>query len=171
MRAAYERIRSADVRFVVRDGNRRMRGALVYEKPSVVRATLDVEDYGLVRVTSDGQTIEVADPDFPGGIERLPWTLQNARQSIAANLEVISLWDAPRQLSTGEGGNMTGSDLRIGESEMWKGKRWTILEEKSGFALYRYFIDPSTSLMWRTTATRPEGTVAYDGQIERLRVR
>jgi hypothetical protein len=98
------------------------------------------------------------------------WSLQNLRRAVGANLEVINLWDSERQLSTGDGGNMTGTDLSIGARERWMRRDWIVLEEKAGRTLFRYFIDPATALMWRTTATQNDGTIVYDAVIERLRV-
>ena len=130
-----------------------------------------MRDYGEVTVSSDGARVRVVDPMLSQPEERT-FTLQNLRRAVGANLEVISLWDWQRQLSTGDGGNMRGADLRIGTNEKWNGRSWTVLEESAGSnGRYRYFIDPKTSLIWRTVAVSPDGSSFYDGRIERLRVR
>jgi sugar lactone lactonase YvrE len=170
MRAAYQTIEAAAVRFNVLRAGRRIDGTLRYERPGTVTATLQVEEYGTVRVAADGQLIRVIDPQLAAP-EELTWSLQNLRTAVAANLEVISLWDSQRQLSTGEGGNMRGETLRLGKAEEWRGKRWIVLEERAGSDLYRYWVDPKTSLIHRTAASRHSGDLFYEGIVERLSVR
>ena len=169
MRSAYQSIRSAEMRFTTRSRFNQIDGSLEYRHPAIIHAVLKTRDHGVVRVVSDGTTITVEDPTQPAPESR-PWTLQDMRRAIAANLEVINLWDSERQLSTGAGGNMTGSNLSIGKRERWKGKEWLILEERAGANLFRYYIDPKTALQWRTVATQADGTVFYDAIIEKLRV-
>jgi hypothetical protein len=169
MRSAYQSIASADMRYAIKEPGRQIHGALKYRPPSSVDATLDVWDYGTVRVTSDGTTVRVEDPTQPK-TEETPWTLQSLRRAIGANLEVINLWDSQRQLSTGDGGNMRGEDLSIAPRERWNGRDWIILEEKAGQTTFRYFIHPTTAMMWRTVAVRRDGSVVYDATIDRLKL-
>ena len=170
MRAAYQDITTADVRFISSRGHSKMEGQLQYERPGTVEATLQLPEYGTVRVSSDGERIRVIDPELTAP-EELKWSVQNLRTAVAANLEVISLWDSQRQLSTGEGGNMRGDTLRLVQPETWNRKRWLVLEERAGGDLYRYYIDPATYLIHRTLATRSDGSTFYDGTIERISVR
>lgn len=169
MRASYQSVLSADVRSTIR-GRRKIEGTFRYVAPANVDATLDVSDYGRVTVRADETMIRVIDP-LLSAPEENPNTVQNLRRAVAANLEVISLWDSQRQLSTGEGGNMRGENLRIAEPETWGGRRWIVLEERAGTGSYRYFIDPKTAFIWRTVATSASGEVFYDGTIERLDTR
>ncbi|HEX6177731.1 MAG TPA: hypothetical protein VF057_05190, partial [Thermoanaerobaculia bacterium] len=143
-----------------------IRGTLRYTKPATVDATLDVAHIGRVLVTSDGNSVHAVEPNMPAHTTR--FTLDALRRAIAANLEVISLWDSARQLETAQGGNMAGPDLSIGKPQSWNGREWVILEEKAGNTLYRYFIDPQTSIIWRTLTTNADGTVTYDGQVTML---
>ncbi|MBK5259325.1 MAG: hypothetical protein JJE51_07010 [Thermoanaerobaculia bacterium] len=166
MRAAYESITSADIAFESRRGEQSLKGSFNYRSPSTIDATLDVERYGRVLVTSDGKTIRVTDPMLDAPEERA-WSVQNMRNAAGAGLEVISLWDWKRQLSTEPGANMRAADLSLGDPESWRGRRWIVLHEQAGGDLYRYFVDSRTYLMWRTVITR-EGTVVYDGAVLRL---
>lgn len=70
---------------------------------------------------------------------------------IPVNLEVMSLWDWKRQLSTDEGANMEESDIRIRKGVKWNGKEWWVLEETAhGQGVYvDYHIDPKTALIHR----------------------
>ena len=171
IRAAYQAIAAADLRFAVTGRRNTISGNLDYEAPGRVEATLSVVDYGKVTVSSDGTLVRVIDPMLTEPEER-SFTLQNLRRAVGANLEVISLWDSQRQLSTGGGGNMRGSDLSIAPNEKWNSRTWIVLEESAGSnGRYRYYIDPKTSLIWRTVAVSPDGSSFYDGRIERLNVR
>ena len=166
MRAAYRAIESAEMSFVRIGMHSEIKGALRYAKSATVDATLEVAKVGRVIVTSDGRSIRTVEPALPEHTTR--FTLDALRRAMAANLEVISLWDSARQLETAHGGNMAGPDLRIAERETWNGREWLILEEKAGETLYRYFIDPQSSLIWRTVTTNRDGAVIYDGRVEAL---
>ena len=170
MRTAYQSLAFANARFGIQGVHRSMRGVIEYTRPATLSAKLEIPHYGQVTVRADGQSIRVSDPLLPAP-EELPHDAQNLRAAIPANLEVISLWDWQRQLSTGDGGNMRGNDLRLVTSEQWNDRTWTVLEERTGDTLYRYFVDPETSLIWRTVVTNTEGMLSYDGRIEELHTR
>jgi hypothetical protein len=75
------------------------------------------------------------------------------------NLEVMCLWDWDRQLSRKRrSGNMFGSTFKV-TTEMWRGRPFTILEEtnKGQEVRVRYYLDPKTTMIWRTEVFRLEG--------------
>ena len=168
MRASYQTISGATMTYRT-TGERPIAGSIEYARPATITADLDVSHFGNVNVRADGKTIRVTET---GGVPyETSYSLDAIRRAVVANLEVISLWDSERQLKTAEGGNMAGPDLSIGPSQTWNGREWIVLDEKAGSGVYRYFIDPKTYLIWRTVATRGDGTVFYDGRIESLRLR
>jgi outer membrane lipoprotein-sorting protein len=102
------------------------------------RARIFISDGQKVSVEDLSHNVQVSrfDPDF------IP---------IPVNLEVMSLWDWKRQLSTEEGANMEHSEMRIRKGVKWNGKEWWVLEETAnGQNVYvDYHIDPKTALIHR----------------------
>lgn len=105
---------------------------------------------GTFKAISDGKSLYLG--GLPGGAMTQPASIRTVESALPQfNLEVLCFWDYAKQLSTKSGGNMNQSTFAL-KRESWKGKSWTVLEEtaKAQNAFVRYFIDPKTSLIWRT---------------------
>jgi len=152
MRTAYQAANSASIRVKsrVKVGDEWVTSMVTayYEKPNRLNMAFKVKDVLLNRV-SDGKKVytwvdlasirtEEVDAD----------TLSN---DAPINLEIMSFFDWKRQLSTSPGANMEKSKFKVIKSESWNGKSWIVLEESAhGQSVFvRYYIDPSTYLIWR----------------------
>ena len=70
-----------------------------------------------------------------------------------ANLETLCFFDWHKQFDTTIKGNMYLSKFRVFR-ERWMNRDWTVLEEtpKTPPEVVRYYVDPTTYLIWRTAA-------------------
>lgn len=153
MRSVYSGSKTAHVLVTatsVRFGKNPIKVDLYYASPRKIKAKVD----GLPSMrgktwhyVSDGK--RVASDDFTGTPQVGSWDPDSFQMPI--NLEVMSFWDWKRQLSTTEGSNMEKSQFKLIKGESWNGKKWTVLEETAyGQGVFvRYFIDPSSSLIYR----------------------
>jgi len=105
----------------------------------------------VVEIT-DGKTIYLKLPTQTE-FQQKPFTANDLDSDLAVNLESICFYDWEKQLSTEKGKNMEHSTFKILPGQEWDGKKWTVLEETSSTdkVLCSYYIDPKTSLIWRTT--------------------
>lgn len=174
MRTAYSSAKTARLKVACRitQNNQKMSVgvALQYSSGNKVKATVtglpQVPQYDAV---TDGKQIELK----AGTNKRVQtYGLDPLNGFVVANLETLCFWDWKRQLSTGVGGNMRESKLKLA-SMSWNGKNWTILEETASKQqlFVKYFIDPKTNLIHRTIvlslATQKE---LGDYQVQKLEV-
>lgn len=121
------------------------------------------------KAISDGKQLYLG--GLPGGGMTQPANIRNVESALPQfNLEVLCFWDYAKQLSTQAGGNMSRSTFAL-KKETWNGKAWTVLEEtaKGQNAFVRYYIDPKSSLIWRTVyMTLSTRAVRQDASILKL---
>jgi hypothetical protein len=134
-------------------GNFEFTNDFLYKNPNMVRVIIKggpLKDAEITKV-SDGQKI-TASGSGAGTAPQVDYTPEEFGKGIPANLESVSFFDWDRQLNTAEGKNMAKSTFKIVKSEEWNGRKWTVLEETANEQKVwcRYFIDPSTFLIWRT---------------------
>lgn len=101
------------------------------------------------------------------------FNVQTLARNVPGNLETICLFDWKRQLSTGKGGNMAKSQLRVIPNQSWNGKQWTILEETAPEARLKvsYYVDPKTNLIWRSVIVGIKGNkVSEDARLVNLKL-
>jgi hypothetical protein len=173
MRAAYTGVKSARLSTETHAGKVAIECTVYYRPAMNVRA--DISNLagagftGVAVVSTDGKSISVKAPGSPQ--RKVPFALDGLEQSIPGNLETYCFFDSARQLSTQKGKNMEHSILKILPNQTWKGKKWIVLEENAPAQkiVCHYFVDPATSLIWRTTVRRVgEGSDALDAQITHL---
>jgi hypothetical protein len=90
-----------------------------------------------------------------------------------SNLESLCFIEYDLQLSTARDHNMFGSDLKIGKNRSWKGRTFTVLEERtqSPKGVNFYYIDPKTHLIWRTISDYPgHPDMTTDIQVDRMQI-
>jgi hypothetical protein len=167
MRSAYRSIKSARFTTEVH------RGAFVLACTNYFAAPFEVrcEFSNTGSPIKAGQTIAVTDgtwmyaklPVTP--FEKTAFGLDAFEQKVPGNLESLCFYDWDRQLSTGTGKNMHFSTLRILKNQKWNGRTWTVLEEtaKQQNVLCLYYIDPATSLIWRTKVSLLHSQVGAQG--------
>jgi len=127
-----------------------------FRSPNKMYIDINFDD-NRVKVVSDGKKVYVVAGNSDRVME-MPYDIDVMGQVLqGANLEVINFYDWERQLSTGqlpsgEDANMHDSKLSIRKNEKWNGKTWLVLEEAAPqVGVYvEYYIDPKTSLVWRT---------------------
>lgn len=152
MRTAYQSAESATlkVQSKVKIGEDWVSSAVTmhYEKPFRMNLTFKVKDVTMHRV-SDGRNVYTwVDPKE---IDSDQVDADSLGNDAPINLECLSFFDWKRQLSTAAGANMEKSKFKLIMSETWNGRTWIVLEESAhGQSVFvRYFIDPSTYLIWR----------------------
>lgn len=164
MRAVYKGTKTAHVVLKSSNANigKNLTIDLYYMRERKIKAT--IEGLPSMRgktwhLTSNGD--EVAYDDFSGNVLTNDFDLDDTHMPI--NLETMSFWDWERQLSTDSGANMEHSRFKLVKNEDWNKKKWTVLEETAlGQNVFvRYFIEPSSSLIWRV--------LVYDLHKTRLR--
>jgi len=151
MRAAYSGAKSARLHVTAKAQGTAANATTVveYMAPNKVRAVITSGGRSAT-LYCDGKNVTV----LPKGGE--PVTMSYRREimesALPVNLEVICFYDWQKQLSTAKGNNMEKSKLKIVPGQSWNGKKWTVLEETASAqkVFVRYYIDPSTSLIWRT---------------------
>lgn len=158
MRKAYEGLKTAtftlESTLSGRDGDLVVKLEGGFKSPKMLYVNIDIEDVKL-KVISDGKRIYKVNVQFDQ-VADIPYSDDNMGEVLIpwANLEVINLYEWPKQLSTDQGDNMHDSQLSIRQSEEWNGKTWLVLEELAPTAnppIYvEYYIDPETHLVWRT---------------------
>jgi outer membrane lipoprotein-sorting protein len=143
------------------------RSTIQFANPRKISAQISVEGYQPVQVWLDGRDITIQDPMLTEKVVTKPAEDRTINDTILGNLELFCLWQADQQLSTTA--NMAGSNLKIERNVNWNGKPWTVLVEATPTIEARYYIDPKTNLMWRTTIKNLEaGMETYDGWLESL---
>jgi|GEM_PF-2066329 len=156
MREAYRRVDSAKLNVLHSSRKQGKPFQIVidisFKKPNRIRAKVPKGgDLGDVLVITDGKKVSwFGGPDGP-----MVDTFDPERFPVSLNLETLCLWDYDRQLSTGKGGNMRLSDLRILRDQEWNGQKWILLEEAAPNVgvFVRYWIDPMSKLIWRTVVS------------------
>lgn len=152
MRTAYQAADSASIRVKsrVKVGDEWVTSSVTayYEKPNRLNMAFKVKDVLLNRVSDGRKVYTWVDLSSVRTEEVDADTLSN---DAPINLEIMSFFDWKRQLSTDPGANMEKSKFKIVKSESWNGKSWIVLEESAhGQSVFvRYFIDPSTFMIWR----------------------
>lgn len=151
MRAAYSSVKTARLQVSATGQGVRGKATTVveYMAPNRVRAVITVGGRSAT-LYCDGKSITI----LPEGGEPVSMSYRREvmENALPANLEVICFYDWQKQLSTSKGNNMEKSKLKVVPGQTWKGKQWTVLEETAPAqkVFVRYYIDPATSLIWRT---------------------
>ncbi len=161
MRAAYQGTKAISYKTETHIGSKSYLSTFTFQSPSTIKVNLagvGAKQPAGVTLSTDGKTITVRAPHSPLPIVT-NYTVDKFNSNIAGNLESICFYDWARQLSTAPGKNMEHSDLKIMPNQDWNGKKWTVLQEiapKDKVAC-RYYIDPRTNLIWRTTVKNISG--------------
>ena len=169
MRGAYSATQSAQFTVKVTAGQNALTAECLYQSPFKFRMDVTTPKNGKVSIVSDGKELGL----IAGGKTRSQKVSGDNLGSFISplNLEAICFFDWKKQLSTASGDNMHDSTFKIVQSESWNGKSWIVLEETASkqniFA--RYFIDPKTYYIWRTTVDQNKKR-ASDGQIQSLKI-
>ena len=141
-----------------------------FANPNKMRVAFVGLPSGEATLICDGKEVAIV---IEGQAKRgLEYSVDNLGKSLFANLETLCFFDWKRQLSTGEGGNMRSSKLRVAKED-WNGKSWLVLEEHAEMQRVdvRYFIDPETFYIWRTISTMiGEKEPFMDAQVLRLEI-
>jgi len=176
MRNAYRAAKSATYTTHSQVRGQAIDVAFVFKSPWEIRA--DVTIKGLtgkpikaMEITT-GKTTHMDLGGKPAGPDK-PFKVDDFVNPLGVNLESICFFDWDRQLSTGPGKNMAQSTFKIMPNQDWNGKKWTVLEEtaKTQKVVCKYFIDPKTSLIWRTTVKAMPGgpkNAEMDCQISKM---
>jgi hypothetical protein len=161
MRTAYSTAKSAKMATSFTQ-TEQGRGITILSKGSYrAPASFRIESTGLpgfagkaYLLITDGKRIQV--DGMPGKPVAETYGVQTMVEDLPhTNLEVLCFWDWKRQLSTERGGNMRASTFKLSTAQ-WKGKSFKLLEEtaKAQGILVKYFIDPKSSLIWKTEQYR-----------------
>ncbi|MCH8273926.1 MAG: hypothetical protein IH851_03975 [Armatimonadetes bacterium] len=175
MRTAYNSVKSASLTvnmllFTAPGQGITLNIKMEYVKSNRVRAELEATGGMSANVYCDGTTVTVIESRFNQRSVK-KFSIDSLNAAMPANLETFNFWDWKRQLSTGVGGNMKDSQLKIVKKQNWNGKEWTVLEETAPDAgvFVQYYIDPKTHFIWRTVVKRLEsGALFQDVRITRL---
>ncbi len=155
MRSAYKQTTSVSATTVVTLSGTEFITTLSYLTGNRVRLSVTspqrAKEGVILTVVSDGKTVssKVLDRDYV----QKPFTFDTLETDAPVNLETLCFFDWDRQLSTGAGKNMARSTFKISRNERWDNKPWTVLVETAAREkiICRYYIDPHTYLIWRTT--------------------
>jgi outer membrane lipoprotein-sorting protein len=150
---AYEAIKSAKLKvaFDTKDAKgHELKGAaeVLFQGPGKLRAVITLDKGKVTTIVCDGNQFTVL---LPKGGRMRKFAPDDLASVLPLNLETFCLFNAKHERSIDRGGGMEGSRLSLVQNEMWNGKKWDVLEERNApeDVLDRYFIDPSTHLIWR----------------------
>jgi len=168
LRESYKKVKSArfEVQAVLPEAggdDNPINSTVQYRAPLSFRIVSKAKSMGPseVLLISDGKQLYSKTPD--GKTTKKALNLDEPGAFL--NLESLCFWDYKRQLSTDTGANMHDSQLRLLKRETWKDRDFMVLEEKApkSKVFVRYYIDPKTKLIMRTTVYDLEDTATIRG--------